>query len=105
MLHMFAIIQCSGKQFIVSSGETITVPHLPGNVGDVIQIPEVLLVTDDKKTTIGTPFVKGTTVEAKIVRHYKGEKLTVRRFKSKVRYRKTRGFRPQMSEIEITKIE
>ena len=101
---MFAIIQFLGKQFIVSPGEIISVPHLSGNVGDVIKIPEVLLVTDDKKTTIGAPFVKGTIVEAKIVRQYKGEKLTVRRFKSKVRYRKTRGFRPQMTDIEILKI-
>jgi large subunit ribosomal protein L21 len=101
---MFAIIQYCGKQFIVSPGERITVPHLDGAVGDVLKISEVLLVSDDKKTSIGTPLVKGSSVEAKIVSQQKGEKITVRRFKSKVRYRKTRGFRAQTTDIEITKI-
>jgi len=101
---MFAIIKCAGKQFIVSPGERITVPHLDGAVGDELTISDVLLVSDDKKTSIGTPLVKGAEVKTKIVSQQKGEKITVRRFKSKVRYRKTRGFRPLETDIEIVSI-
>ncbi|HCM82504.1 MAG: 50S ribosomal protein L21 [Microgenomates group bacterium GW2011_GWC1_43_11] len=101
---MFAIIQYAGKQFIVSPGERITVPHAEGNVGDTFTIHDVLLVSDPEKTSIGTPLVKGTVAEVKIVSQKKGKKLTVRRFKSKVRYRKTRGFREQLTDIEILKI-
>ena len=101
---MFAIIQLVGKQFIVSEGDKITIQHIDGAVGDVLKISDVLLTSDDKKTTIGTPLVKGAFVEAKILSQQKGEKITVRRFKSKVRYRKTRGFRPVETDIEIVKI-
>ena len=101
---MFAIIGLLGKQFIVSPGERITVPHVDGAVGDVLNISDVLLLSDDKKTSIGTPLVKHSAVEAKIVSQQKGEKITVRRFKSKVRYRKTRGFRPLETDIEIVSI-
>jgi len=101
---MFAIIKLLGKQFIVSPGERITVPHMDGAVGDVVKISDVLLVSDDKKTSIGTPLVKGSVVEATIVSQQKGEKITVRRYKSKVRYRKTRGFRPLETDIEIVNI-
>lgn len=93
-----------GKQFIVSEGEKIIVPHVDGAVGDMLKISDILLVEDGKKTSIGTPFVKGAMVEAKILTQQKGEKITVRRYKSKVRYRKTRGFRPLETEIEIVKI-
>lgn len=93
-----------GKQFIVSKGEKIIVPHVEGVVGDTLKISDILLVEDGKKTSIGTPFVKGAMVEAKILTQQKGEKLTVRRYKSKVRYRKTRGFRPLETEIEIVNI-
>lgn len=102
---MFAIIQCTGKQYIVSPNDSITVQHLDGNVGDELNITDVLLVSDDKKTSIGTPYVKGAVVKAKIISQQKGEKITVRRFKSKVRYRKTRGFRPLETEIKIVSIE
>ena len=101
---MFAIIQFVGKQFIVSPGERITVPHVEGAVGDALKITDVLLTSDGTKTSIGTPFVKGSAVEAKIVSQQKGEKITVRRYKSKVRYRKTRGFRPVETDIEIVSI-
>lgn len=104
ILPMFAIIRCAGKQFIVSEGERITVPHLAGNVGDALKLSDVLLTSDDKKISIGAPLVKDSIVEAKIVSQQKGEKITVRRYKSKVRYRKTRGFRPMETDIEIIRI-
>jgi len=102
---MFAVIRYLGKQFIASPGETITVPHVEGKAGDVIEISDVLLVSEDKKVSIGTPLVKGKIVKVKIISQHKGDKLTVRRYKSKVRYRKTRGFREQLTDVEILTIE
>jgi len=101
---MFAVIKLVGKQYIVSAGDKITVPHIEGEVGSAVKIADVLLVSDEKKTDIGTPLVKGAAVEAKIISQQKGEKITVRRYKSKVRYRKTRGFRPVETDLEIVKI-
>lgn len=98
---MFSIVSIGGKQYKVAKGEKVIVQRLDGEVGDTLTFDRVLLVADDGKTKIGTPTVKGATVTAKIVGQSQGEKLTVRRFKSKVRYRKIRGFRPQITTLEI----
>lgn len=101
---MFAIVQIAGKQYKVAKGTRLVVDKLDGKAGDTVKFDRVLLVSDDKKTTMGNPVVKGVVVSAKIGAQQKGEKIHVRRFKSKVRERRHIGFRPQESVIEIISI-
>lgn len=101
---MFAIVNIANRQCQVAPGEILTVAKLAGSEGDLLEFDQVLLLNDGKKTVIGTPTVKGLTVKAKIVSQYKGEKIEVRRYKSKVRYRKTRGFRPQLTKLAIVSV-
>lgn len=101
---MFAIIAIGGKQYKVSPGDVIDVDKAEGKVGDTITVPNVLLVEENGKTKVGTPNVSGTSVKAKIVNQMKGDKVEVFRYKSKVRYRKHRGFRAQLTRLEIVSI-
>ncbi len=101
---MFAIVEIQGKQFRVVVGDIISVERMQGEVGSTVSFDRVLMVAGDKSTKIGTPTVKGTVVTAKILSQEKGEKLEVRRYKSKVRYRKHVGFRPQITKLEIVSI-
>jgi len=101
---MFAIVEIQGKQYRVSAGDVIDVSYIEGKVGTTLTFDRVLLASDDKKTTIGTPTVKGVAVKAKLVSQEKGEKLNVRRYKQKVRYRKSTGFRPLVTKLEILSI-
>jgi len=101
---MFAVIQIQGKQYRVAVGDIISVDRMEGEAGDSISIAEVFLVSDGKSTKIGTPTVKGAAVKAKIISQDKGEKMEVRRYKQKVRYRKHVGFRPQLTKLEIISI-
>lgn len=101
---MFAVITIAGKQFPVTKGEEITVPHVAGEVGSTITIDTVLLVSDGAKTSVGTPHVSGANVTAEIVKQGKGEKLNVRRYKQKVRYRRSIGFRATETTLKITNI-
>lgn len=101
---MFAIVTIAGKQYKVTLGETITVDRIDGTAGDTIAFDHVLLVDEAGKTTVGMPMVKGVVVKAKIVSHDKGEKVHVRRFKSKVRYRKNIGFRALQTTLEVLSI-
>ncbi len=102
---MVAVVTISGKQYKVTPGQTIEVDHIEGNVGDTVNFAEVLLTNEEKRTQVGTPNVSGATVKAKIVAQKKGEKVEVRRYKSKVRYRKHIGFRPLLTKLEILAIE
>ncbi len=100
----FAVVEIQGKQFRVAVGGVLTVERMSGNAGDKVTFDRVLMVNDGKSTKIGTPTVKGAVVSAKILAQEKGEKLDVRRYKSKVRERKHVGFRPQVTKLEIISI-
>ena len=102
---MLAIIKVSGKQYKVRPDSTLDVERLEGKVGDALVLSHVLLVADAGKVTIGTPTVKGAAVKAKILSHLKAEKIHVRRYKSKVRYRKSRGFRSSLTKLAILSIK
>ena len=101
---MFCVLSIGGKQYTISKGDVLEVQKIEGKVGDTLTFNEVLLLGDEKKTKIGKPTVKGAKVTAKITAQGKGEKIDVRRFKSKVRYRKSRGFRPMVTTLEILTI-
>lgn len=101
---MFAVVTIAGKQYKVTPGQTIEVDRIEGSVGDTVKFSEVLLTNEEKKTQVGTPVISGLTVKAKIIAQEKGEKVEVRRYKSKVRYRKHIGFRPLLTKLEILSI-
>lgn len=101
---MFAVVRIGPTQYKVSVGDVIEAANMSGQVGDVVTLPDVLLIDENGKTTLGTPTVKGAKVEAKIDAQHKGEKIHVRRFKSKVRERRHIGFRAQLTRLQITAI-
>ena len=101
---MYAIVAISGHQYKVTPNDTIIVDRLTGEKGTEIQFPEVLLVSDEKSVTVGTPYVAGVTIVATIADHIQGENLRVSRFKAKSRYRKTIGFRAQQTTLVIKSI-
>jgi len=101
---MFVIVRIGNTQYKVAEKDTITVDKVEGNEGDVLSFDQVLLVSDGKKTKLGKPYVKGYSVKVKIIAQIQGEKISVRRFKSKVRYRRHTGFRADLTRLEITGI-
>jgi len=101
---MFAVVKIGPAQYKVVVGEEIDVPFMTGAAGVEISLPEVLLVSENDATKVGTPTVKGAKVKAIIASHFKGEKVDVRRFKSKVRERRHVGFRAKLTKLRITEI-
>lgn len=100
----YAVITMSGKQHVVSEGEKLQVDLLEGNVGDKLAIKDVLLVNNDGAVSVGTPLVEGSTVNATILSHERGEKIRVATYKAKSRYRRVKGHRQSLTTVEITKI-
>jgi large subunit ribosomal protein L21 len=102
---MFAVVTIGGKQYKVNVGDTILVDKIEGNAGDTAVFDHVLLTNDKGKTVVGTPVVAGGKVKGKIIAQEQGEKIEVRRYKSKVRYRRHNGFRADLTRIEILSIQ
>ncbi len=100
----YAVIAISGSQYKIEEGKTYTVDLQDVKEGETKTTDQVLLFVNEKDTKIGTPLIKDASVDYQVVKHYQGEKLRVFKYKSKSRYRKTRGFRAQLSDIKIVKI-
>ncbi|MFH0853602.1 MAG: 50S ribosomal protein L21 [bacterium] len=100
---MFAVIRHSGRQFKVSPNKTIKVNKFPVK-GKTIELKDVLLINDGKKTLVGKPIVKGASVTAEVVKEGKDKKVIVQKYKSKTRYRKKTGHRQSIVELKISKI-
>ena len=99
-----AVIKVGGKQFIVSEKETLLVDLLPQGTKELKL--DALMLIDGDKVEVGTPFVKGVKVSAKVVDELvKGEKIRVIRYKAKKRVHKENGPRQKYTKIEITSIK
>ena len=105
--YMFAIIKTGGKQYRVKENDTLRVEKLPGKVGDVIVFEEVLLIGDEKGEDIrvGMPTVSGAKVEAKILEQARAKKISVVKYKPKVRYRRRVGHRQEYTKVQVTGIK
>jgi large subunit ribosomal protein L21 len=101
---MYAIADIKGFQFKVEKGDTLQVPKQDVEAGKKIKIPEVLLVSDNDKVTVGTPFVEGAVVEATVKSHDKDKKVIVFKKKRRKDYSVKKGHRQEFSEIVIDKI-
>lgn len=102
---MLAVIKTGGKQYLVAPGDKIKVEKLDKEEGKEISFSDVLLLEKSKKLEIGNPLVKNAKVTAKVLKHGKGKKLIIFKYKSKKRYKRKIGHRQQFTEVEITKIE
>ncbi|HEY9187758.1 MAG TPA: 50S ribosomal protein L21 [Bacteroidota bacterium] len=101
---MYAIVEISGKQFKVKEKDKIFVPHLKNEEGTDVKFEKVLFLEKENDIKIGTPFVDSATVEAKVLKHIKDDKVLVFKKKRRKSYRLLKGHRQQYTQIEISKI-
>ena len=88
---MFAIVKIAGHQFKVQAGQLLYVPHIEGNVGDKIDIPNVLLVDNDGTLSLGKDVKE--KVSAEIISEVQGDKVIafkMKRRKGSLLYMKSR---------------
>lgn len=100
---MKAVVRIGGKQYTVAEKETLLVDLLPEGTKELAL--DALMTFDDHSATVGTPFVKGVKVAAKVIEaEVKGDKVRVVRFESKKRVKKINGHRQKYSKIQIGSI-
>lgn len=106
ILNMFAIVKTGGKQYVVREGETLKVEKLAGEPGTKVDL-EVMLVSDEegKDVKVGTPTVAGAKVTATVVEHGKADKVSVVKYKPKVRYKRNVGHRQPFTAIKVESIK
>lgn len=101
---MYAIVEMAGQQFKIAKDQKVYVHRLQTEEGKKVTFGNVLLLGDGSDITIGAPAIDGAAVEAKVVRHLKGDKVIVFKKKRRKGYRKKNGHRQSLTEIVIESI-
>ena len=100
----YAILESGGKQYKAVEGSMIEVDLLPVEPGKSLNLEEVLLLVDGDNITVGAPVVKGVSVKATVVEHFKGEKTYNFHYKPKKRIRQKTGHRQSYTRLAVEKI-
>lgn len=104
-MSKYSIIQIGTFQYNVEEGKEYTVEKFEAEVGADLKISDVLAIGDGDKLIVGKPLVKDAEVTLNILSQEKGEKITSKIYKAKSRYRRTRGFRKQVTKFKVESIK
>ena len=102
---MYAVIETGGKQYRVAPGETLEVDRLDAEPGKPYTMDRVLFVSNEGKTSIGSPAVAKTSVIVDIVEHFRGEKKVAFKMKRRKGYHRTVGHRQELTRIKVGEIK
>ena len=97
---MKAIIETGGKQYRVEEGSVIYVEKLDVEAGKTYTFDKVIMA--DSK--VGTPYINGASVEAKVEKHCKQKKVIIFKYLPKKSSHKKQGHRQPYTKLTITKI-
>jgi large subunit ribosomal protein L21 len=102
---MYAVIETGGKQYRVEKDSVLFIEKLNAQEGETVTFDKVLLVGKEEGTKVGAPYVDGAKVTAKVVKHGKGKKIIVFKYKPKKNYKRKKGHRQPFTQVVIESIE
>jgi large subunit ribosomal protein L21 len=101
---VYAVVRTGGKQYRVEEGRALKVERLPGEVGDTVELGDVLLMADGSAVTVGAPTIAGARVLGTIAEQGRAPKIIVFKYKAKTRYRKKTGHRQPFTRVIVDDI-
>lgn len=103
-MQMYAVFKSGGKQYKAQKGDVLKLEKLGVAEGEAIEFDQVLLIADGKAVKVGTPWVAGGKVKAKVVGEGKRRKVDIIKFRRRQNYMRHKGHRQLYTEVEITGI-
>jgi len=101
---MYVVVRTGGKQYRLGVGDSVKVEKLPDEVGNIVELSQILMVSDGGEVKVGTPLVTGASVKAEIVGHGRNKKIRVFKMKRRKQYRRTQGHRQAFTQLKVTEI-
>jgi large subunit ribosomal protein L21 len=101
---MYAVIATGGKQYRVTKDAVLRIEKLDAEPGATVEFGEVLLVGEGADVRLGNPRVDGSKVLATVVRHGKGAKVSIVKFRRRKHYLRQKGHRQPFTEVKVTDI-
>ncbi|MCP8617005.1 50S ribosomal protein L21 [Salirhabdus salicampi] len=100
---MYAIIETGGKQVKVEEGQAVYIEKVDAGDGETVTFDKVVLVGGED-VKVGSPYVEGATVTAKVEKQGRAKKITVFKYKPKKNYKRKQGHRQPYTKVTIDKI-
>lgn len=97
----FAVIKTGGKQYRVATGEKLKIEQIPADVGQVIELDQVLAIGEGDQLKIGAPFIAGAVVKATVLAHGRHDKVKIFKMRRRKHYQKRQGHRQNYTQIVI----
>ena len=101
---MFVVIKTGGKQYKVQVGDVLHIEKLIVEEGQKVTFDQVLLIDNNGKTLIGTPFIEDAQVRAEVIENFKDKKVIVFKKKRRKQYKRKRGHRQELTRIKVEEI-
>lgn len=95
----YAVVEISGKQYKVEPNKAFMVDFLGEDIKKV-DCDKVILLADDKKVSVGSPFLKDK-LSFEVLENVKLKKIQSRTYHAKANYRRVRGIRPQATKLKL----
>ncbi|GHU11867.1 50S ribosomal protein L21 [Alphaproteobacteria bacterium] len=102
---MLAVIKTGGKQYKVKAGDFVSVEKLPHEIGESIEIKDVLMTEKDGNVVLGTPVVSGAVVRASVVDQKKQKTILIFKKSRRKNYRRKNGHRQPVTILKIEEIK
>eukprot|EP00614_Pseudopedinella_elastica_P010538 CAMPEP_0172609676 /NCGR_PEP_ID=MMETSP1068-20121228/29617_1 /TAXON_ID=35684 /ORGANISM="Pseudopedinella elastica, Strain CCMP716" /LENGTH=170 /DNA_ID=CAMNT_0013413239 /DNA_START=32 /DNA_END=544 /DNA_ORIENTATION=- len=101
----FAVIGLSGTQYKVTVDDVVVSNLIHGvDIGESLEISEVLLLGSQNETVVGRPYVSGVKVVLEVEEHTKDKKVIIFKKKRRKGYKRTKGFRRDVTLLRVKDI-
>ena len=99
---MYWLVELNNKQYKIERGKPVLVDRMDVKKDGEISIDRVLMSRgDNDEVQVGTPYIKGVKLKARVLGEVKGKKVRVFKYKRRKDYRRTIGSRPHYTEILV----
>lgn len=101
---MYAVIETGGKQVRVQEGDIVFIEKLNAEADETVSFDKIVAVGAESGIKVGTPYVEGATVSAKVLKNGKGKKIAVFTYKPKKGQKRAMGHRQPYTQVQIEAI-
>ena len=100
----YAIVEASGTQVWLEANRYYDLDRIHSDVDETITLEKVLLINDEQGLSIGKPYIKGASIELRVMAHKRGPKIIVYKMRPKKKTRTKNGHRQELTRVMVTAI-
>ena len=102
--NLFAIAETSGRQFLFQVNKYYDLDRINAKEKEKITLNNILLIKDNKKISIGKPYIKNAKVELEVMSHLRDKKIIVYKMRPKKKTRRKMGHRQELTRVMVKSI-